>query len=157
MTTHTYELAVEWTGNRGPGTTSYRGYDRTHAVRRAGKPELLGSSDPSFRGDPGRWNPEELLVASLSTCHMLFYLHEAAVSGVVVHAYTDEPLGEMVEYNDNGGRFRSVLLRPVVTIADPATTDTARQLHTIAHEKCFVANSVNFPVSHDDVILVQAL
>jgi organic hydroperoxide reductase OsmC/OhrA len=153
--THNYALDLEWTGNLGTGTASYRGYDRSHVLRAATKPDLLGSADKSFRGDPTRWNPEELLLAALSSCHMLSYLHQAAANGVVVTAYTDTPVGEMVEDGEGGGSFRSVLLQPVVTVADPAMTETAGQLHGPAHDKCFIASSVNFPVRHRDTVLVD--
>lgn len=152
---HSYALELEWTGNLGTGTASYRGYDRSHVLRGAVKPDLLGSSDAAFRGDPARWNPEELLLASLSACHMLSYLHQAAVNGVVVTAYADTPVGEMVEDGDGGGHFRGVLLQPVVTVTDPAMVQTAHQLHGPAHEHCFIASSVNFAVTHRDRVLVD--
>ncbi len=114
----------------------------------------MGSSDPSFRGDPSRWNPEELLVAALSTCHQLAYLHEAASAGVVVMAYLDEAVGEMIQDASGGGRFRSVTLQPRVTVAEPAMVATAQQLHAIAHEKCFIASSVNFPVRHQAAVVI---
>ena len=101
-----------WTGNRGEGTASYRGYGRDHVLSVKDKPEIPGSSDPSFRGDPQRYNPEELLVASLSSCHMLWYLHLCAVSGVVVVDYRDEAGGTMEETADGGGFFREVVLKP---------------------------------------------
>jgi len=150
--THTYRLSVEWTGNVGGGTATYRAYERAHVIRSAGKPDLVGSSDPAFRGDPTRWNPEELLVAALSTCHQLAYLHQAVLAGVVVTAYTDDPVGEMEEDADGGGRFRSVVLRPTVTVTDRSMLETAQQLHANAHEKCFIASSVDFPVRHEPTV-----
>lgn len=152
--THTYRLELEWTGNRGTGTSGYRDYQRDHVVRASGKPDLQGSSDASFRGDRSRWNPEELLVAALSGCHQLVYLHEAALAGVVVTAYTDEPVGELVEDEHGGGQFARVLLRPTVTVTESAMVETARRLHAVAHEKCFIASSVSFPVEHEDVVAV---
>jgi organic hydroperoxide reductase OsmC/OhrA len=142
--THHYRTEVTWTGNRGHGTSSYRAYERAHEVRNLGKPTILGSSDPVFRGDPARWNPEELLVAALSQCHMLWYLHLAADAGVVVVAYADSAEGTMTE--DGGGRFTEVMLRPVVTVASPEMAERAAELHRRAHELCFIASSVNFPV-----------
>ncbi|MBE1537961.1 OsmC family protein [Actinomadura algeriensis] len=147
--THRYEVSVVWTGNTGTGTSSYRAFERAHEIRAADKPPIAGSADPAFRGDPARWNPEELLVASLSECHMLWFLHLCADAGVVVTAYTDEPLGTMAETADGGGRFEEVVLRPRVTLADPARAGEAAALHTRAHELCFIANSVNFPVRHE--------
>jgi organic hydroperoxide reductase OsmC/OhrA len=147
--THRYHVEVAWTGNRGEGTTSYRAYDRAGEARGAGKPPIPGSSDPAFRGDPERWNPEELLVAALSQCHMLWYLHLAATSGVVVVAYTDSAEGTMLEGDGGGGRFSEVVLRPVVTVASADMADKAAGLHGRANELCFIANSVNFPVRHE--------
>lgn len=149
--THRYEVSVTWTGNTGTGTSSYRAFERAHEIRAEGKPPIAGSSDPAFRGDPARWNPEELLVASLSECHMLWFLHLCAAAGIVVTAYTDDPLGTMVETADGGGRFEEVVLRPRVTLDDPARADEAEGLHARAHELCFIANSVNFPVRHEPV------
>ncbi|QFG21028.1 OsmC family protein [Actinomadura sp. WMMB 499] len=148
---HRYEVSVTWTGNTGTGTSSYRAFERAHEVRAAGKPPIAGSADPAFRGDPARWNPEELLVASLSECHMLWFLHLCASAGIVVTAYTDEPLGTMVETADGGGRFEEVVLRPRAVLADPARAGETAALHERAHGLCFIANSVNFPVRHEPV------
>jgi organic hydroperoxide reductase OsmC/OhrA len=153
--THRYELTVTWTGNRGEGTAGYRAYARDHEVTAEGRPAILGSSDPAFRGDAARWNPEQLLVAALSECHMLEYLHLCAASDVVVVAYEDHAHGVMEETPDGGGHFTEVTLTPLVTVADPSMTDTARELHGRAHELCFIANSVNFPVRHEPEIRVS--
>jgi len=126
--THHYAATIEWLGNRGTGTSGYREYDRTHVVRAGDKPPIAASSDPVFRGEADRWNPEELLVAALSQCHLLQYLHLAAVNGVVVVAYTDEASGTMAEEGE-GGRFAEVVLRPTVTVADPSMAATAQALH----------------------------
>ena len=142
---HHYRVDVEWTGNRGTGTDGYRNYSRDHVIRIAGKPELAGSSDPTFRGDATRHNPEDMLVAALSTCHMLSYLHMATVAGVVVTAYTDAAEGTMASEGD-GGRFVEVVLRPVVTISAASDPGKAEAAHEAAHHACFIANSVNFPV-----------
>jgi organic hydroperoxide reductase OsmC/OhrA len=143
---HTYTSRIVWTGNKGTGTSRYNAYSRDHVISSGGKPDLLASSDPAFRGDAGRYNPEDLLVASLSSCHMLWYLHLAAVGGVIVVAYEDSPHGVMVEDEAKGGFFKSVTLRPTVTVAEGSDPEKARALHHPAHEKCFIANSVNFPV-----------
>ena len=142
---HSYTLKVEWTGNVGKGTSDYRSYKRDHAISSAGKPIIPASSDPAFRGDRTRYNPEELLVASVSSCHMLWYLHLCADSGIVVREYVDSPVGKMVEMNE-GGRFKEVVLYPVVKVSAGANTQIALQLHEKAHHLCYVANSVNFPV-----------
>jgi organic hydroperoxide reductase OsmC/OhrA len=156
--THSYQVRTTWTGNRGEGTASYRGYGRDHEVTTgetggAAAPQpIAGSSDPSFNGDPARWNPEQLLTASLSQCHMLWYLHLCAVAGVVVTRYTDEAEATMVEAADGGGRFCEAVLRPHVTVRSPDMIERAVSLHEQASEKCFIANSVNFPVRHEPVV-----
>jgi len=150
---HRYRVDVVWTGNRGTGTDGYRNYSRNHVIRVPGKPELAGSADPTFRGDAARHNPEDMLVAALSTCHMLSYLHMATVAGVVVTDYRDAAEGTMVTEGD-GGHFTDVVLRPVVTItaaSDPAKAEAA---HEAAHCACFIANSVNFPVRCEPRIVV---
>ncbi len=149
--THRYELAVRWTGNQGTGTSGYTAYERNHEIVALGKPVIAGSSDPAFRGDRSRYNPEELLVASLSTCHMLWYLHLCADSGVVVTSYEDAPVGVMQEDSDGSGAFADVLLRPMVTIAEGSEQD-AHRLHEEAHRMCYIANSVKFPVRHEATI-----
>ena len=152
---HHYRVETDWTGNRGSGTRSYQGYERSHVIRVLGKPLLVGSSDTAFRGDASHHNPEELLVAALSACHMLSYLHMAMLAGVVVTAYRDAAEGTM-EADAQGGRFVDVALRPVVTIdvgSDPAKATVA---HEAAHRACFIANSVNFPVRCEPRIIVES-
>lgn len=146
---HHYAVTVTWTGNTGTGTSSYRSYERRHEIS-AGtrKPAIPGSSDPAFRGDPERWNPEELLVASISACHQLWYLHLCAMAGVTVLEYTDLAEGEMEEMPDGSGRFTRVILRPRIAVTADSDLGKARELHAAAHGKCFIANSVNFPVEH---------
>jgi organic hydroperoxide reductase OsmC/OhrA len=148
---HTYATQLRWTGNLGQGTVDYRAYARDHEIRVAGKPMVPGSSDPAFRGDATRYNPEELLVASLSACHMLWFLHLCTDAGLVVTAYDDEACGTMVETVDGGGHFTEVVLHPVVTVSrgDPAL---AAHLHDRAHGLCFIANSMNFPVRCEAVV-----
>ena len=146
---HDYTVEVTWTGNRGQGTVDYREYDRSHTISVDGKADILGSSDTPFRGDAKRHNPEDMLVASLSTCHMLWYLHLCADAGVVVTGYADKATGTMVEKATGGGNFTEVVLHPVVTVRDSSMIDKANELHNKAHEKCFIANSVNFPVRHE--------
>ncbi len=145
---HHYSLTIQWTGNKGTGTSHYRAYERSHSILVDGKVEILGSSDPAFRGDKTRHNPEEFLVAALSSCHMLSYLHLCAVAGVVVTDYADHATGIMAETANGGGNFTEVTLNPVVTVAEPAMIEKANALHGKASELCFIANSVNFPVRH---------
>ncbi len=142
---HRYHVAIEWTGNQGTGTSGYREYSRDHIVRADSKPQLDGSSDPAFRGDATRWNPEELFLASVSACHQLWYLHLCADAGVRVLSYLDEASGTMLDGPD-GGRFTEVVLRPRVVVQTGDDTELAARLHQSAHEKCYIANSVNFPV-----------
>ncbi len=144
--THTYTVQMTWIGNLGTGTSSYRAYSRNHEFRVEGKPIIAGSSDPAFRGDPGRYNPEEMLVAALSTCHMMSYLHLCATAGIIVEAYSDEPVGTMIETEDGGGHFTEVILQPRILLESGMDLQKARQLHSQAHHLCFIASSVNFPV-----------
>jgi organic hydroperoxide reductase OsmC/OhrA len=148
---HSYEVSVEWQGNRGTGTSDYKSYGREVLVTAAGKPEIAGSADRAFRGNVERWNPEDMLLAALSQCHLLSYLHVAATHGIVVTAYTDAASGVMEQTADGGGHFVSATLHPVVTISagDP---ELARQLHAEASAKCFIAASVNFLVLHEPTI-----
>jgi len=146
---HRYAIALTWTGNTGRGTADYRSYQRSHEVTAEGKPALAGSSDAAFRGDASRWNPEELLVAALSACHQLAYLHLCADAGVTVTGYEDQAEGLMEENADGGGSFREVVLRPAVTIAASSDPALAQSLHDRAHALCFIAGSVNFPVRHE--------
>jgi organic hydroperoxide reductase OsmC/OhrA len=152
--THTYSCTIEWTGNTGTGTSGYKLFGRDHVIRAAGKPDIAGSSDPAFRGDASRYNPEDMLVASLSTCHMLWYLHLASDAGVIVTAYSDAPIGTMVEDAKRGGFFTGVVLHPAVTIAAGSDAETAKALHERAHHFCFIANSVNFPVTCEPVVTI---
>ena len=151
---HTYEVDVEWQGNRGTGTNDYKSYGREHLVTAAGKPDIAGSADRAFRGNTERWNPEELLLAALSQCHLLSYLHVAASHGVVVTAYSDAAVGTMVQTADGGGHFASVTLRPVVTVASEEMVEPALALHHEASTKCFIAASVNFPVLHEPRVVL---
>ncbi|MEM9211568.1 MAG: OsmC family protein, partial [Pseudomonadota bacterium] len=122
---HHYALSLEWVGNRGDGTTTYRGYDRDHVIRAEGKPDILGSSDSAFLGSAERWNPEELLLASIAACHKLWYLHLCTTKGIVVRAYSDRPTGMMIEETTGAGQFSEVTLNPSVTIAagDPSVAE----------------------------------
>lgn len=151
---HHYALELRWTGNRGSGTSAYTAYGRDHEVHAAGKPDLAGSSDAAFRGDATRWNPEELLVAALSQCHLLAYLHECVKAGVVVTEYTDAATGTMQTDAQGGGRFTEVTLRPAVTVAEASMAEAAQALHDEAHHHCFIAASVNVPVRHQPVVRV---
>jgi organic hydroperoxide reductase OsmC/OhrA len=151
---HRYSTRTEWTGNLGAGTADYRAYSRDHVLSAAGRPDVQGSSDPAFRGDATRWNPEDLLVASLSSCHMLWYLHLCAQAKITVLAYRDDATGTMVEDEGGGGRFTAAVLKPVVTIAAGGDVARAEALHEDAHRLCFIANSVSFPVTIEAAVTV---
>lgn len=153
---HSYAVNMRWTGNTGQGTRDYRGYERAHEYSIDGKPVILGSSDPAFRGDRTRHNPEELLVMALSSCHLLSYLHLCAINKVVVVDYADDAVGTMVESVEKGGQFTEVVLRPTVTIAAGSDAALAESLHEKAHHFCFIANSVNFPVRCEPRTLVES-
>lgn len=154
---HGYAVAVQWTGNRGEGTATYRSYGRDHRITADGKQhEIAGSSDRVFRGDPDCWNPEELVIAALAQCHMLSYLHVAATNGIVVVDYCDSASGTLLQEGD-GGRLIEATLRPVVTLAAHHTDEDAGRaaaLHHRASELCFIANSVSFPVGHEPTTLI---
>jgi organic hydroperoxide reductase OsmC/OhrA len=150
---HTYTVTITWRGNTGSGTSGYRAYERSHDVAVPGKPVIPASSDPAFRGDRARYNPEEMLVASISSCHMLWYLHLCATEGVVVQAYEDIAEGTMIEQRHGSGAFSEVVLQPEITLAAGADLARARALHADAHAKCFIANSINFPIRHEPVFL----
>ncbi|HEX4014926.1 MAG TPA: OsmC family protein [Candidatus Cybelea sp.] len=151
MKTHRYRTLLEWSAP-GEGTTSYRSYSRDFTIASPNKEPIAGSSDPAFRGNPRRYNPEEMLVASLSACHMLWYLHLCSINGIAVLAYRDEAGGTMRENPDGSGEFERVELRPAVTIAPGGDGARALALHEEAHRLCFIARSVNFPVAVDGEI-----
>ena len=153
---HHYAVKVTWTGNTGAGTGTYKGYERAYSVSAEGKPTIAGSSDPAFRGDTSRWNPEELLVASLSACHKLWFLGLCSQAGIVVTAYEDAAEGHMIEESDGAGQFASVTLRPWVTISAGSDPVEAMALHHRAHAMCFIARSVNLPVTNEPTVLREA-
>lgn len=156
MKSHSYNISIEWTGNKGSGTFDYRSYSRNHVISGENKTvEILGSSDPNFRGDFKRYNPEELFVASLSSCHMLWYLHLCAINDVIVLEYTDEARGELTENTDGSGHFKEVLLNPKVVVAQESMMAKATSLHDEAQKMCFIANSCKFPIKHRPVTLVK--
>jgi organic hydroperoxide reductase OsmC/OhrA len=152
---HRYSVQLEWTGNSGVGTASYTSYRRDHVVQAGDKPPIAGSSDPVFGGDAARWNPEDLLLASLSACHQLWYLHLCADAGIKVIAYRDDASGVMVESSDGSGQFSAVVLQPTVTIARGCDPAEAARLHDDAGRYCFIARSMNFPVGHEPTIIVE--
>jgi len=151
LSQHRYQVGIDWTGNRGSGTEGYRSYGRDHIVRAPGLPDLPGTADPTFHGDKDRWNPEQLLLAALTQCHMLSYLHVAVTHGVVVTGYSDQSTGTLRLNRDNSGEFTQVVLHPRVELADESQRELADSLHHEANKVCFIARSVNFPVLHEPV------
>jgi len=152
---HHYKATITWTGNKGTGTSSYRNYERSHTIEIADKALIEGSSDPAFRGDKTKHNPEDLFLSSLSSCHMLWYLHFCSEEGIIVMHYTDEATGTMTETMDGSGHFTSVTLHPTVIVAEESMIEKAKELHHRAGEFCFIARSVNFPVKHIPTVLVK--
>lgn len=159
---HIYKAKIKWTGNLGTGTSGYTAYSRAHEVsgcdgddKSSGKDVILASADPIYRGEASRYNPEELVVAAISGCHMLWYLHLCADAGVIVVAYEDEPSGKLLETDDGNGRFTEVTINPRVTINKESDAKLATELHRRAHEFCFIANSMNFPVKYQPEILFE--
>lgn len=148
---HHYSLSIKWTGNKGQGTSDYKAYERSHSIVAENKADILCSSDPAFRGDKTKHNPEELLVAAISSCHMLFYLHLCANTGIIVTDYIDKAEGTMEEMPDGSGHFTEVILHPVVTITDKFMIEKANSLHKRANELCFIASSCNFKIRHEPV------
>lgn len=149
---HHYKATIKWTGNKGTGTDNYKNYERSHEIIIENKLPVSGSSDPAFRGDKTKHNPEDLLVSSLSSCHMLWYLHLCSEAGVVVIDYIDNATGIMLETSNGGGHFTEVRLNPVVTVSEDSMMEKANELHKKANELCFIANSVNFSVHHHPTI-----
>lgn len=148
---HRYKATIKWKGNKGTGTDNYKNYERSYHIVMENKQEISGSSDPAFRGDKTKHNPEDLLVSSLSSCHMLWYLHLCSEAGVIVTDYIDNAIGIMIETPNGGGRFTEVTLNPTVTVTEQNMIDIANELHKKANELCFIANSVNFPVKHNPI------
>ena len=151
---HDYKAHLIWDGNLGDGTSTYTGYGRKYRLQIDGKPDLMGSADPIFRGDANVYNPEDLFVAALSSCHLLSYLALCARTKINVIAYEDDASGTMVMRPDGGGKFESVTLRPIVTIAPGSDPKRALELHETAQDLCFIAASVSIPILHEPQIKV---
>jgi organic hydroperoxide reductase OsmC/OhrA len=157
MKQHKFQTNLNWTGNKGSGTMDYRAYDRDYVISIDHKVDLLGSSDAQFLGDPHKHNPEEMLVASISSCHMLWYLHLCSKNGVIVLEYSDHAVGTMTENMDGSGQFTEIILQPVVVISDVDFIQTADSLHQEANKMCFIANSCNFPIRHQPECSVKSI
>lgn len=147
-TLHTYKSKITWTGNTGTGTADYKTYERSHLISIENKADILATSDPAFRGDKTKHNPEDLFLSALSSCHMLWYLHLCATAGINVVSYEDNAVGIMEEFSNGSGKFTEVTLHPAVVITDAAKIDKANDIHHEANKMCFIANSCNFEVKH---------
>lgn len=152
---HQYRTSLTWTGNKGSGTMDYRSYERSYVISVGEKADILGSSDSMFMGDKTRHNPEDLFVSSLSSCHMLWYLHLCSENGIIVLDYRDQAIGKMAEVENGSGHFTEVKLFPIVTITDESQIELANSLHDQANKMCFIANSCNFPVLHEAQFIVE--
>ena len=152
--TYSYQLEVEWTGNKGSGTKTYAGYERSHQIKVDGKPVIEGSADPTFRGDVTKHNPEELFLSSISSRHMLWNLHLCAEAGVIVQHDVDKAEGIMQETSNGGGEFVNVTLKPQVQVKEQTMIEQAKHLHKKANELCFIANSLTFSVIHEPEVFV---
>ncbi len=152
--THQYVTDLDWTAATSEGTLSYESFSRQHTIRIAGKPDLVCTSDPSFRGDVTKHNPEDLLLSAISGCHMLTYLALCARKRIVVLSYKDRATGTMAVEANGAGRFTEVVLHPEVVVAEASMIEIARTLHDPAHKYCFIANSVNFTVTHEPEVRV---
>jgi organic hydroperoxide reductase OsmC/OhrA len=152
---HHYQLTAVWNGNKGEGTKNVRAYDRSHTVSISGKPELHLTTDNPAVGDKTKLNPEDLLVSAISSCHMLSYLYVCAMEGIVIHSYTDNATGIMIEKESGGGSFKEVTLNPSFTVEDESMVERAIELHHKAHEICYIANSVNFEVNCNPICKVK--
>ncbi len=147
--THTYNSNVTWSGAGDTGTKNYKSYKRSYDINIGNKPIIAGSADPAFLGDPACHNPEDLLMASVSSCHMLWYLHLCSVRDVTVKAYSDQAEGTMTEEADGSGKFIAITLKPHVVISAQSDLAAAKAAHDEANKKCFIANSLNFNVGHE--------
>ena len=155
-TLHIYKSRITWTGNTGSGTADYKSYERSHTISIDGKADISATSDPAFRGDKTKHNPEELFLSSLSSCHMLWYLHLCAEAGITVLAYEDHAVGIMEEFSNGSGKFTEVTLHPAITITDSNMIERVNNLHHTANQMCFIANSCNFQVKHQPSCRVSA-
>lgn len=153
---HDFASSIIWIGNRGEGTRAYKGYDRTWDIALPGKDIIHCSNDPLLGGDPTKMNPEDLLISALSACHMLWYLHLASNAGIVVTGYRDDPVGQGETLPNGAGRFLSAVLRPKISVQEGVDLEFAGELHHKVHDFCFIARSVNFPVSYEPTFNVVA-
>ena len=152
---HDFPARIIWTGNKGTGTSAYRAYDRTWDMALDGKETVHCSNDPMLGGDPSKYNPEDLLITALSSCHMLWYLHLCSQAGVTVTAYEDNPIGIGESEPDGSGEFVEAILKPRITITNDSNVDTARAIHDEIHNYCFIARSVKFPVSYEVEVIKE--
>lgn len=155
MTIHVYKQTIEWTGSKGVGTQTYESYSRDFNLIAENRPVLACSADPVFRGDSSKYNPEDFLLCSVSSCHMLWFLHLCADKGIIVLNYIDHPIGEMESIPGKGGKFIGITLNPIVVITDINRVEEIEKIHDEASEKCFITNSLNFKVKLNSQYLIK--
>ena len=153
-TLHNYRAAIIWSGNQGSGTSNYKDFERSYHIQIENKATILGSSDPAFRGDRTKHNPEELLLAAVSSCHMLWYLHFCSENKIIVTDYIDNATAILEETERGNGKFIAIALHPTITITEKSMIEKATELHAKANEYCFVANSLNLIVTSFEIFIV---
>ncbi len=149
---HEFNTQIEWTGNTGLGTETYESYERDYTLSSEGKEQILCSSAAGFRGDTNKYNPEDLFIASLSSCHMLWYLHLCADNGIKVLSYIDATEAKLAVFLNGKGFFQSITLSPKVVVENPEHIQKAIALHQKANKMCFLANSLHFPIKHNPTV-----
>ena len=153
--THEYPAKIVWTGNSGTGTSAYKAYERTWDMAAEDKAVINCSNDPLLGGDRLKYNPEDLLISAVASCHMLWYLHLCSQAGVVVTAYEDNPVGIGESEPSGAGQFIEAVLRPKITITAESDPQKAVTLHDEIHQYCYIARSINFPLRFEPEIIVS--
>jgi len=146
---HLFKAEANWTSSPNPEQSASKFYSKSHKIVIEGKPVLNVSAAKAFKGDPELYNPEDLLLSSLVSCHMMSYLYVCSQNGIEILEYSDNAEATLEVSPDGSGRFVEVVLKPKVKISNPDKTDLALELHTKANQLCFIANSCNFPVLHE--------
>ncbi|PXY45043.1 OsmC family protein [Flavobacterium hydrophilum] len=145
---HIFKAAINWNSKQNQEQSERKFYSKSHKILIEGKPVLNVSAAKAFKGDPELYNPEDLLLSSLVSCHMMSYLYVCSQNGIEVLEYSDHAEAILEVASDGSGRFTEVRLHPNVVIANADKVQEALDLHTKANQLCFIANSCNFPVLH---------
>lgn len=143
---------MSWDGASRHGLEFRDRTKRRHTISHPEKPDIDGSAAPAFHGETTRWNPEELLLAALSQCHMLTFFYLAHEEGLEVVDYEDTPEATLRTHADGSGEMTEAILKPRVTVRG-GWEGSLDDMHHRAHELCFIARSVNFPVTHEATTL----